>query len=529
MDECDVLIVGAGPVGLVTAIELGQRGLAVRVVDLTDDVGFRPRAKLTNVRSMGLMRRWGLAEAVRAQAPLPPDYPSDVIFATGMAGHLLTRFENAFRCARERDDQFPEPAQWIPQYALTRVLRDHVRTLPTVRLDYGMRFTGLAQDDGGVTAQLVPSAGGPETTQRCRYLVGADGPASTVRKALGIRMQGDHAYARNFGVVFRAPELAARNHLGPGIQYWLTNPAAPGIVGPMERDLWFFGNQVPPHVDIDSLDPAELVRRTLGLDIAIEVVATDPWLCHRLVAERYREGRVLLAGDACHLHPPMGGYGMNMGIGDGLDLGWKLAAVLQGWGGPALVDAYQIERRQVHERVIAEAVENYSVITNQLVRENMLAEGPDGEQARAAVAEEIARVKQREFHTLGVVLGCRYATSPVIVDDGSEAPVDEYRNYRPSAHPGCLAPHAWRADGRSLYDDFGRGFTLLAETDDVAAFRAAAAARDLPLTVIVHGDPALTALYAAPLALIRPDQFVAWRGSGPPADAGALLDQIRGF
>ncbi len=529
MEDCDVLIVGAGPVGLATAIELGQRGVRVRVVDLTDDVGFRPRAKLTNVRSMGLMRRWGLAQAVRAQAPLPADYPSDVIFATGMAGHLLTRFENAFRCARERDDQFPEPAQWIPQYALTRVLRDHVRTLPSVRLDYGRRFIGLAQDDDGVTAQIAPTAGGEAVAQRCRYLVGADGPSSPVRKALGIRMQGDHGYARNFGVVFKAPELSGRNRLGLGIQYWLTNPACPGIVGPMERDLWFFGTQVPPQVDIDTLDPAALVRRCIGLDIAVEVVATDPWDCHRLVAERYREGRVLLAGDACHLHPPMGGYGMNMGIGDGLALGWKLAAVLQGWGGPKLLDAYQVERRQVHERVIAEAVENYSTLTNQLVRDTMMAEGPEGDAARAAVGEEVARVKQREFHTLGVVLGCRYATSPVIVDDGSAAPPDEYRNYHPSAHPGCLAPHGWLADGRSLYDRFGRGFTLLAERDEVAAFRAAAEARGLALTVFVHGDPALTELYAAPLALIRPDQFVAWRGQAVPGDAGAVLDQIRGM
>ncbi len=529
MEDCDVLIVGAGPVGLATAIELGQRDVKVRVVDLTDDVGFRPRAKLTNVRSMGLMRRWGLAQAVREAAPLPADYPSDVIFATGMGGHLLTRFENAFRCRRERDAQFPEPAQWIPQYALTRILRDHVRTLPAVRLDYGRRFIGLEQDGEGVVARIEPAAGGEVVAQRCRYLVGADGPSSTVRKALGIRMQGDHAYARNYGVVFRAPELPAHNRLGPGIQYWLTNPACPGIVGPMERDLWFFGTQVPPQADIDGLDPVALVQRCIGLDIAVEVVATDPWMCHRLVAERYREGRVLLAGDACHLHPPMGGYGMNMGIGDGLAVGWMLAAVLQGWGGAALLDAYQIERRQVHERVIAEAVENYSTLTNQLVRDAMMAEGPEGEAARAAVGEDVARVKQREFHTLGVVLGCRYATSPVIVADGSAAPPDEYRNYHPSAHPGCLAPHAWLADGSSLYDRFGRGFTLLAEQDDVAAFRAAAEARGVPLTVFVHGDPAITELYAAPLALIRPDQFVAWRGAAVPADTGALLDQIRGI
>lgn len=530
MAPCEVMIVGAGPVGLATAIELGQRGIAVRIIDLTDDVGFRPRAKLTNVRSMGLMRRWGLAEAVRAAAPLPADYPSNVIFATGLAGHTLARFENAFRCARTRDDQFPESAQWIPQYALTRVLRDHVRTLPTVRLDYGMRFTGLNQDSDGVTVQVEPAAGGSATAQRCRYLIGADGAGSSVRKAVGIRMQGDHGYARNFGVIFRAPEMWSRINLGHGIQYWLTNPACPGIVGPMERDLWFFGIQVPPHADINQLDPVDLVRRSTGLDIDVEVVATDPWDCHRLVAERYREGSVLLVGDACHLHPPMGGYGMNMGIGDALAAGWKVAALLQGWGGPALLDGYQIERRQVHERVIAEAVENYSVVTNQLIRENLLADGAAGDEARAAVGEEIQRVKVREFNTLGVVLGCRYPTSPLIANDGSAPPQDEYRVYHPSAHPGCLAPHHWMPDQSSLYDHFGRGFTLLTEREDqdVAAFAQAAEARGLPFKVLAHGDPALTALYQARLALVRPDQFVAWRGNAAPSGVGALLDQARG-
>jgi 2-polyprenyl-6-methoxyphenol hydroxylase-like FAD-dependent oxidoreductase len=528
-----VMIVGAGPVGLATAIELAQRGVRCRVIDQSDDLGFNPRAKITNVRSMELMRRWGIAEDVRRAAPLRFDYPSDIVFATSLRGYPLTRISNAFHCDRQRDERYSEAAQWIPQYGLVRVLRDHLRTLPNTDLIYGCRLEELTEQPDGIKACATDMATGRLISTHCAFLIGADGAHSAVRKNLGINMKGQHAYLRDCGVVFRARGLAKKHSLGEAILYWLVNPGCPGIMGPMDKDdLWFFGTGLPEGLDVTSLNPAELICRSADLHFELEIVAIDPWVTHRLVAERYRSSRVFLAGDACHLHPPSGGYGMNMGFGDALDLGWKLAAVLQGWGGAGLLDTYQIERQPVHVRVIDEAVENFSFLPSQMVREKITQSGHEGDAVRAAVGEQILRNKVREFKNLGIVLGCRYQNSPIIVPDGSSPPIDDCENYCPSAHPGCLAPHRWLADDSSLYDHFGRGFTLVSTadgSDTVSDLEAAAADRGVPFQIFSHDDPVIRDLYQSRYALIHPDQFVAWRGEAIPQDAGRLLDSARGL
>ncbi len=288
---------------------------------------------------------------------------------------------------------------------------------------------------------------------------------------------------------------------------------------------------LPPGVK-DIADD-EVIRRlqiVVGRPVKAEVLTRDIWAAHRLIADRYRNGRMVLAGDACHLHPPFGGYGMNLGIADGVDLGWKLAATVAGWGGEALLDSYETERRPVHVRTVEEAVANYSVLTDHLLKADLDADTPDGEAARAAVSKEIMAKKTREFHTLGVVLGSRYAGSPVIVADGTSPTAEHHSTFEPSARPGCLAPHAWLRDGASLYDRFGQGFTLLrlgeAGAGTATALAAAASTSGVPLTVLDLREEALEELYGAPLALVRPDQYVAWRGAH--ADAHALIDIVRG-
>jgi 2-polyprenyl-6-methoxyphenol hydroxylase-like FAD-dependent oxidoreductase len=526
-----IMIVGAGPVGLATAIELAQRGVHCRVIDQTDDVGFNPRAKITNVRSMELMRRWGIAEKVREAAPLRSNYPSNIVFATSLRGYPLARIANAFYCDRERDERYAEPAQWIPQYTLVRVLRDYLRTFPNIELIYGWRLENIAEKSDRVTVYAKEIASGRLIATDCVFLVGADGAHSTVRSHLGISMKGQHAYLRNYTVVFRERDLAKRHSLGEAILYWLVNPACPGIMGPMDKgDLWFFGTGVPENLDVTTLDPVELIRRATEVNFDPEILAIDPWLTHRLVADRYRSDRIFLAGDACHLHPPSGGYGMNMGFGDALDLGWKLAAVLQGWGGTALLDAYQTERQPVHVRIIDEAVENFSFLPNQMVREKITQFGSEGDNVRAAVGQQILQNKVREFKNLGLVLGCRYEGSPIIISDGSAPPPEDRENYYPSAYPGCLAPHCWLLDGSSLYDHFGPGYTLITTKqgiDAASCLAVAAEGRDVPFHIFRHQDSRITDLYQSHFALIRPDQFVAWRGNVIP-DAGRLLDFVRG-
>lgn len=530
--ETEVLIVGAGPAGLSLALELGLRGVRTVVLERHARTGAQPRAKNTNVRTMQHMRRWGLAGALRAASPLPPDYPSDVVFSTRLFGHTLAVIENAFAGAKRRDPRFPEPAQWVPQYEVETVLRERVSRLPTVQLAFNMVLEAAAQSDEAVTATVHDLASAGRRPMRAQYLVGADGARSSVRAMLGARMEGEHAFAFNYNLILRIPEFGRVPPERRAIMYWLVNAQSPGVMGPMGQDgLWYWNTLLP--TGVKELPDGEIRRRVsaaVGRAVEVEIVTRDVWAAHRLIADRYRNGRMFLAGDACHLHPPFGGYGMNLGIADGVDLGWKLAAALRGWGGEALLEAYELERRPVALRTIAEAVENYRVLSDHLTKDSLEDDTPDGERARRDLEREILRTKTREFATLGVVLGSRYRGSPIIVGDGTAPPVEHYADFEPSAHPGCLAPHAWLADGTSLYDHFGMGYTLLDLEDANAAtvrdLRAAAADAGLPLRVLSLRGADLRTLYGAPLALIRPDQHVAWRGAS--CDAPALIDRVRG-
>ncbi len=533
--DVDVLIAGAGPVGLSLAIELGQRGVSCLAVERNDRVGYSPRAKTTNVRTREHLRRWGIADALRAASPIPPDYPPDVVFAARMSGPTLARFENAFNGRRVRSELYSEEAQWVPQYTLEEVLRARAATLPGVDIRFGTQVSRFEQDEAGVAVGLDEAGSGSRTTVRCSYLVGADGARSTVRDAIGATMTGDdRAVFGNYSIIFRAPDLARRHLHGQAIMYWLVNPDAPALLGPMDMDgLWFFmATKLPGNIDPASVDAVDMIRRGTGLpDLSIDIVRGDPWLARSLIADRYRRGRVILAGDACHLHPPFGGFGMNMGIGDAVDLGWKLAAALQGWGGDSVLDSYERERRPVHQRTMDEAASNYATVGNDLLRNGLEEAGPHGDTVRRQVGDAILASKVREFSTLGLVLGADYHGSPIVVPDGTEPPPRDAVRYVPSASPGCLAPHLWLADKSSLYDHFGPGFTLLVTAGDAATasgFGAAAAGLGVPLTILAPADERLRRLYQASFILIRPDQHVAWRADELPWDAAGLLQHVTG-
>ena len=530
-----VLIVGAGPAGLALAIELGHRGVPCLVIERNDRVGYAPRAKTTNVRTREHLRRWGIADQLRAASPLGLDYPSNVTFVTRLNGYGITRFENALYCAPGRNPLYSEHAQWIPQYALEEVLRAHAQSLPGVELRFNCELLSYEQDGDGVRARVKDLAGGSGGFEiRSDYLVGADGARSTVRKLIGAEMTGVHGLSRNYNIIFRAPGLAQAHKHGPAIMYWQINAEVPSIIGPMDRDdIWFFmPMQLPEGVQITPEEAPALIARATGIALDYQVLSSDQWTASRLIADRYRDRRVFLAGDACHLHPPFGGFGMNMGVADGVDLGWKLAARLQGWGGATLLDSYELERRPVHNYVMDEAVANHAQLGVELRRPGMEEAGEKGDSLRREIGAKIQAAKLREFYTLGVVLGYRYDNSPVIVNDGSKAPAHDFLNYLPSAHPGCLAPHAWLHDGSSLYDHFGSGFTLLAtagaDAAGIAAARAAASNTGVPLTVLAPREAMLADLYQAPYTLIRPDQHVAWRGAALPQDMAALFARVSG-
>ena len=514
-----VVIVGAGPVGLALAIELGTRCISCRVVERNDRVGYAPRAKTTNVRTRTHLRRWGIADRLAEASPLGIEYPNDVMFVTQLAGHLLAKIPDAFACAPGRRDTHPEHGQWVPQYKLEQVLRAHAETLTGVEFRFNTEFTGASQDGDSVSITLRDVVSGEEERVACRYLVGSDGARSLVREVIGAKMTGEYGLARHYNIIFKAPGLAQAHSHGPGNMYWQINAHVPSVIGPMDQpDIWAFAPlKLPPGDKLSDEDAIALIRASTGIDLPYEILSRDEWVASRLIADKYRDGRIFLAGDACHLHPPFGGYGMNMGVADGVDLGWKLAACLQGWGGPGLLDSYEIERRPVHEFVMAEAVANHAVLPNELFRPGLEEDSSEGAALRRSAGESIRKAKEREFYTLGTILGGCYEDSPIIVPDGSPAPPLDSRVYTPSSHPGCLAPHAWMKDGASLYDRLGLGYTLVvgpgADAQAVASVQQDAAKAGIPLTTVDLAEEGELPLYDGELTLVRPDQHVGWRGA----------------
>lgn len=530
-----VVVVGAGPSGLALAIELGSRGVDCLLVERNERVGYAPRAKTTNVRTRTHLRRWGIADKLAAVSPFGVDYPSTVNFVTRLGGFGLAQIADASNCHPAKNAFYPEHGQWVPQYKLEQVMREHAEALPSVTLRFSTEFVAATQDADGVDLTLHDRVTGEDLSIRCDYAVGADGARSVLRDIVGATMHGSYGLSRNYNIVFRAPGLADAHRHGPATMYWQVNPAAPSLIGPMdEGDVWFFmPTRLPDGFKITPDNAADLIREATGIDLPYEILSSDEWVASSLIADRYRNGRVFLIGDACHLHPPFGGYGMNMGVADGVDLGWKLAAALEGWGGPALLDSYEVERRTIHEEVMAEAATNHAVLSNDLWSDGLEAPGEHGDALRSAVGKRIVAVKQREFHTLKTVLGGCYSVSPVLASedrDPMNGATPEDRRYVPSSRVGCLAPHLWRADGRSLYDLFGSGFALIARFDaagdQISRAVADAFNRDIPLATVYVTDEEAEGRYDLPLTLVRPDQHVAWRGT---RWAAGVFDLVTGW
>ena len=512
-----MVVAGGGPVGLAAAVELGRRGIGCLVIEPRTIVSHaRPRCKTVNVRSMEHLRRWGIAGRLRDRAPLPPAWSQDAVFCTSLAGRELSRFTGVLGLAPD-GDRFPELGQQAPQYVLEELLRDMVTELPACRLATGWTVTDVEQDKGEVRVTAADQAG-RHAVVTAAYLLGCDGPRSTVRGQIGAAYTGEHALRPNFGMVFRAPDLWRHVRHGPAVHYWIINPAAPALMGPIDLDgtWWIIAFGVDRQTG--EREARRLIAAAAGRHAAATVLSTDPWTARMQIVDRMHDGRVFLAGDAAHLNPPFGGHGLNTGLGDAVDLGWKLAAVLDGWGGPALLDSYQAERRPIQERVIREATANMSVTSPELLADDLEDDGQAGERARRAAAQRIQETKRPEFHSLDLVLGIRIADSPVIA-----------RQHAPAGDivPGTLLPHAWLGPGRSLYDELSDGLTLLLRGPgtDYGAIAEAARTRRVPLKILDlaardTGGPALT--------LVRPDQYIAWTGSRAPRDAMSLIDQVRG-
>lgn len=542
--DTDVLVAGAGPVGLTLAMDLAGRGVRVTVVELRA-YGEPPNVKCNHVasRTMERFRQLGVADKLR-RAGLPDEHPNDVVFRTAMTGIELTRIPIPNRLQRFVDNggpdtwwPTPEPPHRINQLFLEPILLHHAAALPNVTLRNRTRVAAFEQDAQGVIATLEPLDGSSAHRLRARFLVGCDGGSSSVRKAIGAQFEGTPVIQRVQSTYIRARDLLGRLPGQPAWCYYSVNSRRCGTVFAIDgRETWLVHNHLHPHeTEFDSVDRDWSIRQILGVgdDFTYEVISKEDWVGRRLVANRFRDRRAFIAGDAAHLWVPYAGYGMNAGIADALNLSWLLAAQVQGWAEAAMLDAYEAERQPITEQVSHFAMDHAQkmIKARSAVPPNIEAADAEGEAERRRIGDEAYRLNVQQFCCAGLNYGYFYRGSPIIAPDDEAPPPYTMGGFTPSTVPGCRAPHFWLADGRSLYDAFGPGYTLLVTRRGVAtdAFVDAAARAAMPLQVLdIAGEANRPDTYAHALLLCRPDQHVVWRGPAVPADVEGLVAMLRG-
>jgi 2-polyprenyl-6-methoxyphenol hydroxylase-like FAD-dependent oxidoreductase len=534
----DILIIGGGPVGLALAADLGWRGIRCTLVEQGDGTIYHPRANTVNSRTMEFCRRWGVAEEVK-QSGAPPDFPSTILYLTSLQGYELARIERPTYGGGEGGRQrplltSPERSERCNQLFFDPIMRGLAGRMPSVTLRYLTRFESFEPEDGGIVAQVRDVQSERVEAISARYLVACCGGRSSVLKTLGVNWEGEAELDYHLNVFLRTHNLWEQHDKGKAAFYFFVNPVGknPSLIELDGRDLWRLGLRLGhERVKPEDVDVQGIIRDVIGSNIHCEVISSLPWTQRSIVADKWQQGPVLLAGDAVHQHGPSGGFGMNTGLGDAVDLGWKLAAMVEGWGGPSLLASYQKERRPVAQRVVAEVRENQGEVIDEADLALITEPGPRGDAARKHAGEAIVAQRSRVYLSDGIALGYRYDPSPIVADDGTPPPRDSVMEYVQTSRPGSRAPHAWLSAGRSTVDLFGKGFALLAfngAAGDAATLAAAARQRGVPLTVTAIDDAAIAKLYERRLVLVRPDGMVAWRGDQPPAEPLTLIDQVRG-
>ena len=467
-----VLIVGAGPVGLALAGDLGWRGVACTLIEKTEGHVDHPKMDLIGVRTMEFCRRWGIADRVR-DAPYPPDYPQDYVWLESFTGYEFGREKFPGRGFEPLPKESPQKRERVPQDMFDPIIKQWATEFPSVTLHHNTELVGFADKGTHVAATVRDTVSGETREITADYMVGTDGGASFVRETLGIGMSGHPALTYTSNVIFRCPDLPSLHNKGRGYRFifigpegtWLTIVA---INGGDRFRMSIVGS--PEKVTHSEDDIRTALRRAMGKDFDYEILSVLRWVRRELVAESYGRGRVYMAGDSVHLTSPTGALGMNTGMQDAVDLGWKLDAVLKGWGGPNLLATYEIERKPVAVRNIKASTDNLERMlaprTTHKPTAEMFQPGPAGDIARAKYGAWYTELMRHEWFMNGYHLGYRYDTSPIVWPDGTPAPPLEGQTYTQIARPGARAPHAWIGEGRSTLDLFGKGFVLLRLGDD---------------------------------------------------------------
>ncbi len=526
--DTQVIIVGAGPVGLTLAIDLGRRGVRCILLEQKEAPQFLPKMERCNARTMEIYRRMGLAERIRA-AGFPRAAPMDVFIVTSLVEPPLLHLpypsvaQAQEQIAACHDGTLPlEPYQLISQYTLEPLLKSVAESLPSVDVRYACEFISFEQDAGSVTARI--KTGGEDRQLKAPYLVGCDGGASAVRRQLGIKLQGEANLMEFRQALFRCDDLFERIPIGKGRHYHVADAHSTFLI--VQDSTRHF----TLHAVVDSdAEMTSMFERTVAMPVQYEMLSCAPWRQNLLLADSYGAGRIFLAGDAVHLVIPTGGLGMNSGVGDAIDLSWKLAATLQGWGGPGLLASYEIERRQVGARNVEAS--RYAARGRRAWRAawrpNIRDRTPEGAETRANLAR-IADVEQRKSNEMiGAELGYRYSGSPIVWPQAGEGPAHNFMKYEPTTWPGARLPHLWLADGSALHDRIGDGYTLLrlaGAKADAALLARAFACYAAPFTVLDIEEDHPRDIYGCDLLLLRADLHVVWRGNrlDDPAKLAAI-------
>lgn len=545
MARTKVAIVGGGPAGLVLAIELGRRGVPCVLLEEDAAPPAFPKANATTSRTMEHYRRLGFADEIRALG-LPDDYAPDIAYFTRYSAHELARFRGRSRreSLRARDGAAshwptPEPLHRVQQMYVEAVLRRQVQRWPSIDARFGWRAQRLEASAGGVRIETRAAGAPASEVIEAEYAVGCDGARSLVRETLGVRYEGVSREERDFmggrmlSVYLRAPDFYARVRAPEAWQYWAINRARRGLICAIDgRELFMFLVQLPGG-QAESVDYArESLALAMGGAFPCEILGVAGWTAgYALVAERFGAGRVMLVGDAAHLFTPTGGQGYNTSVDDAANLGWKLAALCQGWGGPALLPSYEAERKPIARRNTAFARAMADSIGRVELPADLEDDSAAGAAARAALGARLLRHVEAEFDIPGIHFGMHYGDSELVTGDGSSAPADEWHRYTPNATPGARAPHLWLDRDECLFDRFGPEFTLLrfASGLDTSAFDAAARNCGMPLRRVDIASAEGRELYARDLVLVRPDHHIAWRGNAVPENVDALLARATGW
>ncbi|OOL32418.1 polyketide hydroxylase [Rhodococcus rhodochrous] len=534
-----VVISGAGPVGMILALELSLHGIRSTVVEQAPQTTRFPKMDLTNARSMELLDRLGLVDDIRSVG-VAPEHSHDVVFCTSMAGRQVGHWkypsvdEMSEWIASRNDGTTPAHAwQRVTQIEVEKLLMRRCLADENIEVLRPWRVTAVTQDDSGARIEITSPVDGTVHTLAADYVVGCDGAASVVRRAMDLTMEGERGVITFCQVHFKSRDLETLHAHG---QFWHTFFVGGGvgaIIAQDERDTWTLQTSaITDGVRTEDIDKQELLDAVCGRHLDVdEVLQSSVWHANVLVADRYRLGRLFVAGDAAHEVIPTGGYGLNTGIADAVNLGWKLAAVIQGYGGNDLLDSYETERRPVAVmardwsfRHLGVHVQAQELADRELIESDTA----EAEQHRRTLAEYFA-ANTGEHESFGVEMGYVY-TAPVIVSDGTPVPDNDGSSYIATTVPGARAPHVRLSDGSSILDAFRDKFTIVSFVGEgvVKELVDAARAVNMPVQVLAVDEAHVRSVYETDLVLVRPDGHVAWRGNSLPDDLSSLIEAVTG-